>query len=370
MESNKYNKSRTKQGETALGWWKIKKFVFNTSNHPVILSQEKCSYKVESLLSHQEHQTLLGLINSLQCNQRDALRIAIYELDKSGHKAATSLIRDANKSSKEKGHTARNKKIEIRLPKNEYLRLEDQVEIYELSPKETVRLALLWLAKTIKQTNQDLANSPRLSQEELAREWSKTYDRKGSKLNALTEASKKVWTEAEREGEARDKDLYTKRGEAMAEINEEGIGRVWDNLYGEIPSSVVNAHQHIKGEEWIETRVREEAENQEFNRREQALFRISLEYPSLTEEEQSAIWENDESERQESKAWEEKIDNFSDEELIDYDPELFFGLRTNKSSLAIRFQTEEDYKRREEESVEEYITRAFPGDESSSNPLQ
>ena len=103
MEPNKFNKSRTKQGETALGWWKIKKFVFDTSNHPVIVSKEKCAYKVETLLSHQEHQTLQGVINSLQCNRREALRIAIYELGKSGHKAAASLVRFASKSSKEKG---------------------------------------------------------------------------------------------------------------------------------------------------------------------------------------------------------------------------------------------------------------------------
>ena len=268
MEPNKFNKSRNKQGETALGWWKIKKFVFDTSNHPVVVSKEKCAYKVESLLSHQEHQILHGVVNSLQCNHREALRIAIYELDKSGHKAAVAEIRFASKSSKEKGHTARNKKIGIRLPKNEYLRFEDQVEIYELSPKETVRLALLWLAKRIRQTNQDLSNSPRLSQKELAREWSRTYDRKGSKLTALKEASKEAWEEAEREGEERDEAIYDRRGAAMAEINEEGSGRVWSRLYGEIPLEVVDAHISIKNEEWIEKIIREEAEREEFNRRE------------------------------------------------------------------------------------------------------
>ena len=200
MQSNKYNKTRNKEGETPLGWWKIKKFVFETAKHPVIASKEKCTYKVVTLLSHQEDQILVGIINSLQCDQREALRIAIYELVKSEYKAAVSYIHYASKTTKDKGHTARNKKIVFRLPKDEYLRFEDQAEIYELSPKETVRLALLWLAKKIRQTNDDLTNSPRISQENLAREWSKTYDRKGSRLTALNQASKKAWEDGRERG--------------------------------------------------------------------------------------------------------------------------------------------------------------------------
>ena len=73
--------------------------------------------QIRNSLSHPEHQTLQGVINSLQCNRREALRIAIYELGKSGHKAAASLVSFASKSNKEKRHTGRKTKIEIRLPK-------------------------------------------------------------------------------------------------------------------------------------------------------------------------------------------------------------------------------------------------------------
>ncbi len=42
----------------------------------------------------------------------------------------------------------------------------------------------------------------------------------------------------------------------MSEINAEGVGRVWNKLYGEIPSSVVDVHEQIKDEEWIDQLVR------------------------------------------------------------------------------------------------------------------
>ncbi|WP_157859770.1 hypothetical protein [Prochlorococcus marinus] len=46
-----------------------------------------------TMLSAQEEQMLEGLTNSLQCNQREAIRIALYEASRSGLKALQSTSR-------------------------------------------------------------------------------------------------------------------------------------------------------------------------------------------------------------------------------------------------------------------------------------
>ena len=48
-----------------------------------------------TMLSAQEDQMLEGLINSLQCNQRQAIRIALHEASRSGFKALQSTSRCA-----------------------------------------------------------------------------------------------------------------------------------------------------------------------------------------------------------------------------------------------------------------------------------
>ena len=80
-QPNKFNKTRTNRGGTApLGWWKIKQHRYDTTNHPVIISKEKCTNKIEVLLSPQEEQILQGISNTVQAIQRDSIRIALYEL--------------------------------------------------------------------------------------------------------------------------------------------------------------------------------------------------------------------------------------------------------------------------------------------------
>lgn len=85
MTSSKYckfNTGRTKEYFPLLRWR------FNTDNHPVIKSTEKCaSSTARSKFSMQELQMLVGLTNTLQCNEREAVRIALYEAAKSADKA-------------------------------------------------------------------------------------------------------------------------------------------------------------------------------------------------------------------------------------------------------------------------------------------
>lgn len=188
--SNKFNKTKTSRGGTApLGWWKIKQLRYDTTNHPVITSTKKCTNKIEVLLSLQEEQILQGISKTVQAIQRDSIRIALYELSLKDVEEAKHLIKYASKESKERGYTSRPKRLTIRLPKEEKLKSDQLKIIYSLTEKETVRLAIIWLGLMVKVESFTLNNSLRISQEELARQWSRTYDKAGSKLKELKAAS-------------------------------------------------------------------------------------------------------------------------------------------------------------------------------------
>ena len=97
---NKFNKTRhsdQKGTKTALAWWKFTKNRYNTEKHPAIISKVKCSSKVETILSFQEKQMLEGLVNAVQTSQRDAIRIALYELHKTPLEAPLRLVKYASK---------------------------------------------------------------------------------------------------------------------------------------------------------------------------------------------------------------------------------------------------------------------------------
>tara|TARA_B100000214_G_scaffold243142_1_gene178233 strand:- start:498 stop:911 length:414 start_codon:yes stop_codon:yes gene_type:complete len=92
---NKFNKTRHSNQEgtkTALAFWKFPKNRYRTEKHPVIISKVKCSSKVETILSFQEKQMLEGLVNAVQTSQRDAIRIALYELSKTSPEASLRLL--------------------------------------------------------------------------------------------------------------------------------------------------------------------------------------------------------------------------------------------------------------------------------------
>ena len=109
-QPSKFNKTRHSNQEgskTALAFWKFPKNKYKTEKHPVIISKVKCASKVETILSFQEKQMLEGVVNAVQTSQRDAIRIALYELSKTPLEAPLRLAKYASKESQEKGHTSR-----------------------------------------------------------------------------------------------------------------------------------------------------------------------------------------------------------------------------------------------------------------------
>ena len=87
---NKFNTGRTK------GYFPLKRWRFNTEEHPVIQSKQKCSSSTaKTPFSTQELQMLVGLTNTLQCKEREAVRIALYEASRSApvaHELAFRLL--------------------------------------------------------------------------------------------------------------------------------------------------------------------------------------------------------------------------------------------------------------------------------------
>ena len=64
MKPNKYNNKRF--NDSTGGFWLITQHRFTTDKHPVVLSKEKCSAKVTTLVSEQELQMIEGLGNMVQ----------------------------------------------------------------------------------------------------------------------------------------------------------------------------------------------------------------------------------------------------------------------------------------------------------------
>ena len=169
MTKNKFNtNTKTK------GFFPFPKYLFKTENHPIRLSTDKCSSAIEALFSPQEMQMLEGLTNSLQCDEREAIRIALYEASRSSSEAYEVAISHSKSDSKERGHTARSKKGRWNLPKLEKDEITKVGKSLSISDKVFLRLAIIWLAKGIKDESIiRLTKSPRIPKDEVAMQWSR-----------------------------------------------------------------------------------------------------------------------------------------------------------------------------------------------------
>ena len=101
MSTPKYNKFNT--GRTK-GYFPLKRWRFNTEQHPVLKSKDRCaSSTAKTLFSTQEQQMLVGLTNTLQCNEREAVRIALHEASRSARKVHEKAFRYADQNHQAKG---------------------------------------------------------------------------------------------------------------------------------------------------------------------------------------------------------------------------------------------------------------------------
>ena len=363
--NNKFNKTINPSGaEPPLSWWKFKKNRYITNNHPSITTKEKCAFKVKTILSPQEKQILDGITNTLQTSKRDAVRIALYELGKDVFKAENFLIY-ADKETKERGHTSRSVECSFKVIKKEKESSEEIAKIFEITEKEAVRLGILWLGRKLNEIYFRLTKSKRIDQKELAREWSKDYDGSGSKLKKLKEASHAAYEEAAEKAE-RDVQQRQEAAEQMKYMAGAGefhrTGDFENDLNRFILIEEIEEEERI-GKDFEQMVIDENIKNE----REIAIQRI-LFFNPLLDREMAEDWVNeDERERKETEEFENRLENATDEELIDSG--LYFGLRnfdyfgTGIDPIWLGApDIEEQEKRKENETAEEYVARAYPPD--------
>jgi len=124
--------------------------------------------------------------------------------------------------------------------------------------------------------------------------------------------------------------------------------------------SVVDAHVAIENQHYLDEAVSQfEAENE----LEREIFRVMLQStPAMSDGEIEAIAKDNIKERQERKQWIDFIDESTDEELLDTDYSLFWILRTPFPYYSTDFTwgNDEDAKRRDGETADEYVLRSLP----------
>ncbi|KGG28515.1 MULTISPECIES: hypothetical protein [unclassified Prochlorococcus] len=163
-------------------YFPIRQYRFDSSEHPIIKSRKECKFRLKTILSKQEEQMLEGIINTLQCERRDALRISFYEAVRRGCDAVEPAVRYARRDSKERGHTARDRTLTVALPNSEKKALLELATELDLSEKEVVRLAIIWLEKSFRNGTIDRIHKCRMkSNDDIADKWSK--ENKGAPPN-------------------------------------------------------------------------------------------------------------------------------------------------------------------------------------------
>ena len=200
MSSNKFNRSRSFGSEkrSILQYFSIRQFRFDTTFHPINQSKERCSASLKAVISQQEGQIVEGLVNTLECSERQALRICIHEFLASVKVIPEQDLECAKSGSSKKGHEGREAQLKLKLPSSEKKGFTEACKKFGLKEGELLRLTFIWLRNQIRV--KDLArldSSSRRSQIELFRKWSSTHDGSPSKLASLREASQQAWDEAE-----------------------------------------------------------------------------------------------------------------------------------------------------------------------------
>ena len=357
------NKNRFNNSTKTKNWFPYAKYLFITDKHPVRQSAEKCSSSIEALFCQQEIEQIHGITNSLQCETRDAIRIALFEAAKDPKTAHAKSYDKAKSGSSIKGHEGRKTKMRVSLPKVERVATEAAATELGITSKEFLRLAIIWLADGIKEeTIIRLTKSKCINKDDVAMDWSRNNKGKlPSEATAKLKAARdKAYNDAAKHGQDRDDELYAERGQMMEKLNNSGLGRTLQDENGHIDLSIVDTHLAIENQDCLDKAVSEfEAKNE----LEREIFRVMLQStPEMSDKDIEVIAQDNIKERQEQKEWTEFCNESSDEELLDADTSLFWILRTPFSYYSTDFtwENDEDARRREGETADEYVLRSLP----------
>ena len=219
MNNHNNNKLKFNPRKGKLKYFPIKDFVFDVSQHPILFKTDKCSFKIKSILSHQEEQMMIALKDSLNVPIREAMRIALSKVCKLPSEEVEKTIPFILAQSNKRGHTSRSRKLELRLPKDEKEAFKSLAKTHKLTEQETVRLFIIHEQKAIRAgIRTKYENGRILEQGEIWDAWSKDRPESSGKLTALYKAS----DEAVEELKIKDAERYLRRGEMIRKCYEEG----------------------------------------------------------------------------------------------------------------------------------------------------
>tara|TARA_Y100001933_G_C18931237_1_gene535396 strand:+ start:60 stop:1226 length:1167 start_codon:yes stop_codon:yes gene_type:complete len=303
----KFNTGKTKDYFPLLRWR------FNTVNHPVIQSSERCaSSTAKSKFSIQELQMLVGLTNTLQCNEREAVRIALYEAARRRVKAHSAAFKSASSQSTEKGHQGRSSLKQWKLPKAERQIAFEAAKELGISDSEFIRMAVIWLQRGIRNGSIDaLTNSKLIPFDAVARTWSR--ENPGSKAQGrvphqgvakLKQAAKTAYEEAGYINKQRNKAKWVRRKNYLMENGFE-LPLEDDGSFDKLES--LDALVEIQEAESFERIIQEQIATLRLGEREAFNFRWLEQIPALTKKELDWLWEDQLAEAKEQAQFEEQI---------------------------------------------------------------
>ena len=187
---NKFSKGKTS------GFFPFNQWRFITDNHPVITSKENAPAKQLRRYSALELQMLDGFANMFQCDEREAIRIALYEASRSASEAYELAFRFADTKATDKAHQGRSSKKQWNLPKSEKDKASEAAKEIGITDAEFIRLAIIWLRNGIRSDSiKKFANSKRIAQDDVARQWSR--NNQGKPPNEQVASFKKALMEAQ-----------------------------------------------------------------------------------------------------------------------------------------------------------------------------
>ncbi|MDC3009088.1 hypothetical protein OA002_02990 [bacterium] len=317
MSTPKYNKFNT--GRTK-GYFPLKRWRFNTEQHPVIKSKDRCaSSTAKTLLSTQEQQMLVGLTNTLQCNEREAVRIALHEASGSAMRAHEKAFRYAASESSDKGHQGRSSAKQWKLPKAEKELAVKAAKELGITDKEFLRLAIIWLQTGIRDGSvETITNCKLIPFDTEAKKWSR--ENPGSEAQGRTphegvaklkKAARAAYEEAGRRYRARNKDRWETR---KSYLMENGFALPPDEDEQERISSL-DALIEIQEADNFQRIVDAEIAKHRLNERELFNFRWLTQIPELTSKDLDFMWEQELAEAKEIGETEETMEDMLTEFL-------------------------------------------------------
>ena len=237
---------------------------------------------------------LVGLTNSLQCKEREAIRIALYEASKSSFAAYESSFTFATSTTTQKAHQGRLSVKQWKLPKSEKNQAAQTAKELGITEQEFIRLAIIWLQTGIRADNNSikkLTNSKLISFDTEATKWSRENQGKTAspEVAKLKEARDIAYEEAGEIYKSRNQAKWAKR---KAYLIENGFA-VPSDENGILHTQSIDALIEIQEADILERIVQKEIDKARLNEKESFNYRWKKLIPELTTKDLDFMWQQE-----------------------------------------------------------------------------